>query len=50
MRSLLENIGSLSEMEAKFYAAELFLALDHLHSAGYIHRYDISHCVWRVES
>jgi p70 ribosomal S6 kinase len=36
----LHKEGLLLESSAKFYAAEMVLALEHLHSKGIIHRYD----------
>lgn len=37
-RTLLCNSGVLRDCHAKFYASEMFLAVDALHSLGYIHR------------
>lgn len=34
----LKKKSKFSEKEARFYAAELILALDHLHEKGYIYR------------
>ena len=39
----LHKQGLLLESSAKFYAAEMVLALEHLHSKGIIHRYEM-HC------
>ncbi|EPX72743.1 AGC/NDR protein kinase Sid2 [Schizosaccharomyces octosporus yFS286] len=37
-RTLLSNSGVLRDHHAKFYATEMFLAIDALHKLGYIHR------------
>ncbi|KAH0445956.1 hypothetical protein IEQ34_025210 [Dendrobium chrysotoxum] len=37
-RTLLNNSGVLREEHARFYAAEMFVAVNELHSLGYIHR------------
>ncbi|EEB09394.1 AGC/NDR protein kinase Sid2 [Schizosaccharomyces japonicus yFS275] len=37
-RTLLSNSGVLRDHHAKFYATEMFLAVDALHQLGYIHR------------
>ncbi|KAK0553399.1 serine/threonine-protein kinase dbf2 [Tilletia horrida] len=37
-RTLLNNSGVLREEHARFYAAEMFVAVDCLHRLGYIHR------------
>ncbi|KAL1875691.1 hypothetical protein VTK73DRAFT_9946 [Phialemonium thermophilum] len=37
-RTLLNNTGVLSNRHARFYAAEMFCAVDALHQLGYIHR------------
>lgn len=37
-RTLLSNSGVLRDHHAKFYATEMFLAIDALHQLGYIHR------------
>ena len=36
--SLLENIGAFDEDSAKYYIAQIVLALEYLHSSGVIHR------------
>jgi len=36
--SLLDECGSLSEDSAKFYLAEILLAVEYLHSKDIIHR------------
>ena len=36
--SLLENVGRLSESTARFYLAEIVLAIEHLHKLSIIHR------------
>ncbi|POW19951.1 hypothetical protein PSHT_04106 [Puccinia striiformis] len=38
VRTLLNNSGVLKEEHAKFYATEMFVAVDSLHKLGYIHR------------
>ncbi|CAH7684635.1 AGC/NDR protein kinase [Phakopsora pachyrhizi] len=38
VRTLLNNSGVLKEEHAKFYATEMFIAVDALHKLGYIHR------------
>ncbi|WAR63574.1 hypothetical protein PtB15_17B174 [Puccinia triticina] len=38
VRTLLNNSGVLKEEHAKFYATEMFVAVDSLHRLGYIHR------------
>lgn len=38
MSSVLQEHGRLPEITAKFYAAEMVLALDNLHAHGIIHR------------
>lgn len=45
VKNLLEHFGVASEEEARFYVAEMLLAVADLHSLGYIHRYflDQSH-------
>lgn len=35
---VLYSLLELSEKEARFYIAEMFLAVDSLHRLGYIHR------------
>ena len=35
---LIKRKGRLSEKQALFYAAEILLGLEHLHSKGYLHR------------
>ena len=37
-RTLLNNSGVLKEEHARFYIAEMFLAVNALHTLGYIHR------------
>lgn len=37
-RTLLNNSGVLKEEHARFYAAEMFAAVNELHKLGYIHR------------
>lgn len=37
-RTLLNNSGVLREEHARFYAAEMFVAVNELHALGYIHR------------
>jgi cell cycle protein kinase DBF2 len=37
-RTLLNNSGVLREEHARFYAAEMFVAVNELHNLGYIHR------------
>ena len=37
-RTLLNNTGVLHNRHARFYAAEMFMGVDSLHSLGYIHR------------
>ena len=37
-RTLLNNTGVLHNRHARFYAAEMFAAVDALHKLGYIHR------------
>lgn len=36
--NLLDNVEALSEPYARFYIAELILAVQHLHTLGIIHR------------
>lgn len=36
--SLLEQVGSFDEDTARYYLAQIILALEHLHSKGIIHR------------
>lgn len=38
MKSLLDHVGCFSEENAKFFFAEMLLAVDALHSMGYVHR------------
>lgn len=38
VRTLLNNSGVLKEEHARFYSAEMFIAVDALHRLGYIHR------------
>ena len=38
MRGLLNNLGCFPEEEAKFYLAELILAVLDLHKLSYVHR------------
>ncbi|KAH9820801.1 kinase-like domain-containing protein, partial [Melampsora americana] len=38
VRTLLNNSGVLKEEHARFYSAEMFIAVDALHKLGYIHR------------
>lgn len=38
MRSLLNSSGILRNQHARFYAAEMLIAVDSLHKLGYIHR------------
>ncbi|KAJ9069435.1 serine/threonine-protein kinase dbf2 [Entomophthora muscae] len=38
MRTLLNSNGMLLDIHARFYLAEMFLAVDSLHQLGYIHR------------
>ncbi|KAI0232879.1 serine/threonine-protein kinase dbf2, partial [Massospora cicadina] len=38
MRTLLNSNGMLLDRHARFYLAEMFLAVDTLHQLGYIHR------------
>ncbi|MBW0547977.1 hypothetical protein O181_087692 [Austropuccinia psidii MF-1] len=38
VRTLLNNSGVLKEEHARFYATEMFIAVDSLHKLGYIHR------------
>ena len=38
LRLLLENLGALEEKAAAFYFAEMLLAVNTLHSLGFIHR------------
>jgi serine/threonine protein kinase len=38
LSSLLEQVGSFDEDTAKFYLAQIVLALEYLHSKGVIHR------------
>eukprot|EP00158_Paraphelidium_tribonemae_P008899 Partr_v1_DN28720_c3_g1_i2_m62903 putative serine threonine-protein kinase len=38
MRTLLNKSGILREKDAMFYAAEMFMAVNELHSLGYLHR------------
>ena len=38
VRTLLNNSGVLRECHARFYAAEMILAVNALHGLGYIHR------------
>jgi len=35
---LLTSVGNLTESWARFYAAEIVLALEHIHSLGIVHR------------
>lgn len=37
-RTLLNNSGVLREEHARFYGAEMFVAVNELHALGYIHR------------
>ncbi len=37
-RGLLNNVGCFPEADAKFYIAEMILAVLALHDLGYIHR------------
>jgi len=38
MRSLLNSVGSMREEPAKFYAAEMIMAMVSLHALGFLHR------------
>lgn len=38
LRTLISNVGPFSETEAKFYVAEMIIAVGCLHDMGYIHR------------
>lgn len=38
LSSLLEGIGCFDEEDAKYYIAQIVLALDYLHNKGIIHR------------
>lgn len=38
IKHLLDNLGCIEEEDAKFYFAEMLLAVDELHKLGYIHR------------
>lgn len=38
IKHLLDNVESLEEEDAKFYFAEMLLAVDELHNLGYVHR------------
>ena len=38
LRTLLNNSGILREDDAKFYIAEMFMAVHALHNLGFIHR------------
>ena len=38
LSSLLEQVGSFDEETAKYYLAQIVLALEYLHSKGIIHR------------
>lgn len=44
MRTLLNNSGVLREEHARFYVAEMFMAVAELHRLGYIHRYVDRRC------
>ena len=37
-RTLMNNSGVLKEEYARFYIAEMFMAVNELHKLGYIHR------------
>jgi len=37
-KTLISNLGLLSESDAAFYVAEMILAVNDLHKLGYIHR------------
>jgi serine/threonine protein kinase len=38
LKNLLDHFGAVPEDEARFYIAEMILAVDDLHKLGYIHR------------
>jgi cell cycle protein kinase DBF2 len=38
IKALLDHVGCFSEENARFYFAEMLLAVDDLHSMGYVHR------------
>lgn len=38
VRHMLDNLGSLDEASAAFYFTEMCLAVEYLHSLGYVHR------------
>ena len=45
----LQNEIRFSEERAKFYAAEIILALEYLHKYNIVHRYSILYYLFRVK-
>lgn len=38
LKTMIDNLGSLQEADARFYFAEMLLCVEYLHSLGFIHR------------